>query len=263
MTTVTVSETPSTTTSPEAQGAIAAWGRRSPIAAGFAASSISVATATALTNWIDVIKVRQQLAGSEGRNLVVTGVSVVQQDGVGALFRGVTPAVARGLLYGGLRIGLYSPFKQALTPGEASDPGLLSKVAAGMGSGAVAAGICNPTDLVKTRMQVAGASPKNPLTITAEVIREEGVVGLWKGTTPSMARAALLTAAQCATYDEVKLVFTQRFGWGDGLGTHLAVSAIAGLVTTTVTAPVDMVKVSVVFKSLLVFACYFLTGLLG
>lgn len=243
MTTVGATESPTTTSAPDATGAIAAWGRRSPIIAGFAASSISVATATFLTNWIDVIKVRQQLAGAEGRNLFFTGVEVVQHDGASALFRGVTPAVARGLLYGGLRIGLYTPFKQSLSGSEGSDPGLMGKIAAGMGSGAVAAGVCNPTDLVKTRMQMAGATPKNPLTIAAEVVREEGVAGLWKGTTPSMARAALLTAAQCATYDEVKLVFTQRFGWGDGIGTHLAVSGIAGLVTTTVTAPVDMVKV--------------------
>ena len=30
-----------------------------------------------------------------------------------ALYRGVTAAVARGMLYGGLRIGLYTPLKKA------------------------------------------------------------------------------------------------------------------------------------------------------
>ena len=37
---------------------------------------------------------------------------------------------------------------------EGHESALLRKVAAGMLSGALAAGICNPTDLVKTRMQV-------------------------------------------------------------------------------------------------------------
>ena len=111
-----------------------------------------------------------------------------------------------------------------------------------MGSGAVAAGICNPTDLVKTRMQIAGTAQRSPIAIAQAVIKEEGVRGLWKGTSPSMARAALLTAAQCATYDEVKTIFIQQLGWEDSIGTHLAVSGVAGLVTTTVTAPVDMVK---------------------
>ncbi len=34
----------------------------------------------------------------------------------------------------------------------------------------------------------------------------------------------------------------RRLRFEDNLGTHLAVSAVAGLVTTTVTAPADMVK---------------------
>lgn len=54
-----------------------------------------------LTNWVDVIKVRQQLAGAGGRNLASTGWAVVRAEGLGALGKGVTPAVARGMLYGG------------------------------------------------------------------------------------------------------------------------------------------------------------------
>ena len=76
-------------------------GARFPLAAGFAASSISVATAVLLTNWIDVIKVRQQLAGPEAINLLSTGIGVVRHEGIFALYRGVTPAVLRGMLYGG------------------------------------------------------------------------------------------------------------------------------------------------------------------
>jgi len=147
----------------------------------------------------------------------------------------------------GLRIGLYTPSKHAFTQ-EGKEPGLPEKLAAGIASGAVSSGICNPTDLIKTRMQAAGASQIGPMAIASKIIREEGIVGLWKGTTPSMARAALLTAAQCATYDETKIFFTRRLGWEDGIGTHLAVSAVAGLVTTTVTAPVDMVKTHMFMK---------------
>ncbi len=44
---------------------------------------------------------RQQLAGPEGRNLLATGWRVVRSEGISALGKGVTPAVARGVLYGG------------------------------------------------------------------------------------------------------------------------------------------------------------------
>ena len=56
------------------------------------------------------------------------------------------------------------------------------------------------------------------------------------------ARAAVLTASQCATYDEVKQTLIKFTGAGDNFGTHLASSMITGLVTTTATAPVDVVK---------------------
>lgn len=71
------------------------------LAAGFAASSLSVSSAVFMTNWVDVIKIRQQVAGPGGKNLFSTGVSVVRNEGLLALYRGVTPAVLRGMLYGG------------------------------------------------------------------------------------------------------------------------------------------------------------------
>lgn len=54
-----------------------------------------------LTNWVDVIKVRQQLAGPQARNLAATCWQVVRGEGLLALQRGIVPAVARGVLYGG------------------------------------------------------------------------------------------------------------------------------------------------------------------
>ena len=55
-------------------------------------------------------------------------------------------------------------------------------------------------------------------------------------------RASVLTAAQCATYDEVKKAWKRMTGWEDAFPTHLASSLATGLVTTTITAPVDVVK---------------------
>lgn len=178
------------------------------------------------------------------------------------------------MLGAGLRIGLYTPLKKALGADTAEGGGLGLKIAAGMISGSVAAGVCNPTDMVKTRMQTGGAALRSPLAVARVIVAEDGVRGLWKGTTPSMvrgqgallaaaffsllccqgaalgatllpsppgisarprllqrpppacppalqARAALLTAAQCATYDEVKVLFTRNLGWEDNIWTHL------------------------------------------
>lgn len=73
-------------------------------------------------------------------------------------------------------------------------------------------------------------------------MQRDGVAGLWKGATPALVRAAILTAGQCATYDEAKTLVMATTGWGDCLATHFSSSMIAGLVTTTVTNPLDVIK---------------------
>lgn len=68
--------------------------------------------------------------------------------GVLALWKGVMPAMARGLTYGGLRIGLYTPIKDMIAGGESLS--LQSKLAAGCLSGGLAAAMTNPIELVCT-----------------------------------------------------------------------------------------------------------------
>ena len=92
---------------------------------------------------------------------------------------------------------MYGPLRDAMTAAGDS-AGLATKIAAGIVSGSVAAGVCNPTDIIKTRMQ---ASKGGKALGIGEAVREVcagegGWRRLWNGTTPSMARAALLTAAQ-------------------------------------------------------------------
>ena len=55
-------------------------------------------------------------------------------------------------------------------------------------------------------------------------------------------RAAILTASQCATYDEIKRAIVKATGWSDGAHLHLAASLVAGVISTTACNPVDVIK---------------------
>ena len=68
------------------------------------------------------------------------------------------------------------------------------------------------------------------------------------------ARAAVLTAAQCATYNEAKTAWMNMTNGGDTLSTHVGASMISGLVTTTLTAPVDVIKTNM-FVGMLLYCC--------
>ncbi|KAG2437541.1 hypothetical protein HYH02_011184 [Chlamydomonas schloesseri] len=233
-------------------------------------SGISVGGATCVTNPLDVIKTRLQLndkkatPGAPRPGLVKTGINIVRHEGVVSLWSGLPPAVARGFLYGGMRLGLYEPCKGLLlaagqlaappspTAGSTSAPGARPstsatagvglKVAAGLASGALAAGLTSPTELVKTRLQARDNTCTGSLEVIRAVVKRDGVLGLWRGAVPSMVRAALLTASQVATYDTVKRELVRVGGGSDSVWTHVAASGVTGLVTTTVTNPVDVVK---------------------
>ncbi|DBA79181.1 hypothetical protein WJX77_010083 [Trebouxia sp. C0004] len=214
---------------------------------GFATSGLSVSIANVATMPMDVTKVRMQLQairmadGTKPPGLLQTGVNIVKNEGFLALYSGLGPAIGRGLFYGGVRLGCYTPLKEAM--GVTSDNhSLVRKIAAGSISGGFAAVITNPLDLIKTRMQSKNNPHKTMFASTKSVLAEGGIKGLWRGSGPSMARASVLTASQCATYDEIKQAIIKLTGVGDHFGTHIASSMVTGLVTTTATAPVDVIK---------------------
>lgn len=213
-------------------------------------SGISVGVANTVTNPLDVVKVRLQLErnrmveGVKPPGMVQTGLNVLRHEGVTALWSGLGPSLARGFFFGGARLGLYTPIK-TLIAGEGKSVSLEKKILSGSLSGGLAAAVTSPIELVKTRLQAAGRTPgahKSSSAVIRAVVQADGVVGLWKGAMPGLARSAVLTAAQCATYDEIKRAVLEVTGWSDGTHTHFASSMMAGLVTTTITNPIDVVK---------------------
>ena len=275
-------------------------------------SGASVSCATACTNPLDVLKVRMQVLDlTRSGTPPPRGMSdalgqLLRKEGPLALWKGVTPALARAMCYGGLRLGLYQPIlgavesarggetrRAASSPSPVGRPGgaweatarrratnanekdavvdadrhvsdasahrrgasasssggdVASKVAAGAASGAFAAFLLNPTELIKTRFMARGPELRNSAwACAAGIARERGIAGLWRGAGMSTARSAILTASQCAAYDGAKsFVRGARSGSepaeSDDLFTHLCASMLTGLVTTTVTNPVDMIK---------------------
>jgi hypothetical protein len=67
----------------------------------------------------DVLKVRMQLqnAKSDGMRvgMVRTAASLLSSEGPRAFYTGLGPALARGVFYGGTRLGLYSPLRDAIS----------------------------------------------------------------------------------------------------------------------------------------------------
>lgn len=117
------------------------------------------------------------------------------------------------------------------------------KLTAGMASGMLGAAIANPFDLLKIRLQAPSATSKSIATHWREIVTASGYKGLYRAVWPTTIRAGILTSSQLASYDETKHIILGLKGFEEGFKTHLMASAVAGVVCSLASAPVDTVKV--------------------
>ncbi|KAJ0265012.1 Mitochondrial substrate carrier family protein [Hirschfeldia incana] len=216
----------------------------STVASHFGTSGVSVALATGVTHPLDVLKVRLQMqhVGQRGPLIGMTGIflQLMKKEGPRSLYLGLTPALTRSVLYGGLRLGLYEPTKFCFDWALGSSTNVLVKIASGAFAGAFATALTNPVEVVKVRLQMNPNAV--PIAEVREIVSKEGIGALWKGVGPAMVRAAALTASQLATYDETKRILVKRTSLEEGFHLHLCSSMVAGVVSTLITAPIDMIK---------------------
>lgn len=183
---------------------------------------------------------------------IAVGVRIVQQEGVAALFSGVSATVLRQTLYSTTRMGLYDILKQKWTDQDTGKMPLIRKISAGLIAGAVGAAVGNPADVAMVRMQADGRLPlaqrrnyKSVVDAITQMARGEGVTSLWRGSSLTVNRAMLVTASQLASYDQIKETILQKGLMKDGLGTHVTASFAAGFVAAVASNPVDVIKTRV------------------
>ncbi|KAL2900518.1 Mitochondrial substrate carrier family protein ucpB [Bienertia sinuspersici] len=166
---------------------------------------------------------------------------ILNNEGFNGLYLGLTPALTRSVLYGGLRLGLYEPSKFVCEMAFGSTNTLLKIVAGGF-AGSFATVLTNPAEVLKVCLQMNSGTKVGAISQMHKIVSEEGITALWKGVGPAMARAAALTASQMATYDESKQVLTRWTSLEEGFSLHLMSSTVAGIASTLVTSPMDMIK---------------------
>eukprot|EP01128_Nolandella_sp_AFSM9_P006784 TRINITY_DN3565_c0_g1_i1.p1 TRINITY_DN3565_c0_g1~~TRINITY_DN3565_c0_g1_i1.p1 ORF type:complete len:299 (+),score=20.29 TRINITY_DN3565_c0_g1_i1:295-1191(+) len=211
---------------------------------------LSSCVGESVTMPLDVAKVRMQVSLSgrrRARDLSLHKVlhGIVRREGVTALWTGMIPALLRQILYGGLRIGLYTSFKESLPPAHP----WLGSIVSGVFAGGLAAAVANPFDVVKTRMQVLGTPAKPRFTSFSQgfihISRKHGMKGLYRGWLPTAQRAAVVAAVELGTYDETKGYLREAWRMNDGPTLHIFSALMSGLLATIICAPIDFIKTRV------------------
>lgn len=233
---------------------------------GMVIAGAGPACAAVLSNPFDVAKVRMQLQGeasSGGRKafssvfdcMVKTG----QNEGIRGLQKGLTASIIREGSKNFFRIGLFHPILDQLHDREvhSTSPPIWKRIVAGSCSGAAGAIICNPIEIVKTRLQARSISKKavgyqgysyNGFVDAFRVIsRTEGVPALWVGTGVSTVRSILSTSANMTVNSSLKEMALEdpKYAWlgfKPGSLTDALCSLVSAFFTVAANNPADVVR---------------------
>lgn len=211
--------------------------------------------ATTVIQPIDMIKVRLQLAGQGARTGPKPSPISVTREIIAAgkvldLYTGLSAGLLRQAVYTTARLGFFDTFMKTLTTrakNSGNKIGFAERAGAGLSAGGLAAMLGNPADLALIRMQSDGLKPlaerknyKSVIDALTSITKSEGVVALWAGAAPTVARAMALNFGQLAFFSEAKQQLKDT-----SLSSRtqtLTASAVAGFFASFFSLPFDFVK---------------------
>lgn len=172
----------------------------------FLAGAIAGAIDTCITMPLDTIKTQMQLSKGMGASMVGCAKTIVQTDGPAGLYKGFAPFVVQASGKAAVRFFCYDSLcKTVDTFGiDRSKNAALWSLTCGTGAGMVEAlGWTCPSERLKVLQQsTAGTGGKVPSYM--EVLKVQGIRGLYVGAIPTAGRQATSVAVRFTMVDQVK-----------------------------------------------------------
>ena len=208
---------------------------------------------TLLIQPVDMVKVQIQIQselmkGAGNTSPVFVLKDIIRQQGFGHLYHGIGSALMRQVTYTTARMGIY---KSLFNRHQAKhgDVSLAMKSLYSGTAGFFGSIVGNPADLILIRMQADMTMPEAQkrhytgfMNAFQRIVKEEGAMSLWSGSSPTIIRAVVLNLAMLGPFDEAKEKLNKLTGKKDTIEVRLAASAIAGFLASFCSLPFDNLK---------------------
>ncbi|KAG0339594.1 hypothetical protein BG004_006752 [Podila humilis] len=150
-------------------------------------------------------------AGMTEALLVVTPTetikSIIKAEGLGGIYRGVVPVMARQGANSAVRFGVYSTLSDMVKSRLPQGTPVPAAYTFGIGAfaGIVTVYTTMPLDVVKTKMQGLNAKELYGGVVDCawKVFKNEGVLSFWRGATPRLARLIMSGGIVFTVYEQV------------------------------------------------------------
>lgn len=211
--------------------------------------------------------------GTLGRPSIIHEASrIALEEGIRAFWKGNGVTIVHRLPYSAISFYSYEKYKKFLlsitgTEGrqESFSVGMGTKLLAGGGAGITAASSTYPLDLVRTRLAAQRKERyyKGIKHALQTIHRDEGLKGLYKGMGATLLGVGPNIAINFCVYDTLKSFWTIGRSEYSGPWTSLVCGSVAGLASSTVSFPLDLVRRRMQLEGAAGRALVYKTGILG
>ncbi|NXE13754.1 CMC1 protein, partial [Lophotis ruficrista] len=214
----------------------------------FTLGSIAGAVGATAVYPIDLVKTRMQNQRSSGsvvgelmyKNSFDCFKKVLRFEGFFGLYRGLLPQLIGVAPEKAIKLTVNDFVRDKFTKKDGSIP-LPAEILAGGCAGASQVIFTNPLEIVKIRLQVAGEITTGPRVSALSVMKDLGLLGLYKGAKACFLRDIPFSAIYFPVYAHSKLMLADENGHVGGLNL-LAAGAIAGVPAASLVTPADVIK---------------------
>ncbi|KAI4306660.1 hypothetical protein L6164_029918 [Bauhinia variegata] len=178
------------------------------------AALLTGALAIVVANPTDLVKVRLQAEGQlpHGVPKRYSGAmdayyTIVKEEGLGALWTGLGPNIARNAIINAAELASYDQIKRMILNIPGFSDSVFTHLLASLGAGFFAVSIGSPPDVVKSRM-MGDSTYKNTLDCFLKTLFNEGFLAFYKGFLPNFSRAAVWNVVMFLTFEQAKRLIT-------------------------------------------------------
>ncbi|EXC35262.1 Mitochondrial uncoupling protein 4 [Morus notabilis] len=101
-----------------------------------------------------------------------------------------------------------------------------------------------PLDLTKTRLQLHGKPHSSAMGVAAEIVRRQGLLGLYNGLSPAILRHLFYTPLRIVSYEHFRSLIPHSDGGSSlSLSSKALLGGLSGVLAQVVASPADLVKV--------------------
>lgn len=183
-----------------------------PLPASFIAGAVAGVSSTLLTYPLELLKTRLTV-NEDYKNLFDAVTKIVQAEGPGGLYKGLTPSVMGVVPYAASNYFAYDTLRNAYKKAfKKEEIGNVMTLLIGSAAGAISSTATYPLEVARKQMQagaINGRQCHNMIQALTSIVEKEGMAGLYRGLGPSCMKLVPAAGISFMCYEACKRILAE------------------------------------------------------